>query len=809
MEDRAQEIINSILSPQHPAMDRIQKALKTQLVEAKQAVDEDYREKVEALRKANEEHELIGVELYGFQQQLGNLQAKLDTHQQTLNTTTKERQQSQTDLEATSAIHSQTKIDLSHRKGKLEEARKENSHLRSTLRQINEHNERLESDIAMTRREAYKVESDVTDQEKGKQFQDFLIDSLNDQMRTLESTLVSLDSQIHGQQANSAQVEEAIREVLEQMHLLSKEKRTLLGQWQSSLVGIRKRDAALQEADKEIQQGKQQIQTLETTVSGFKRLFREVREEHEHLETTAHRAQNELTQTERVISELEKRHQDAEKTFEDIKVSITKSEDEHKGLSVEKAAMETDISAIERDLRELTKRIRECNNAIQQAEGAQTTLQKEAVSNKKDRSKTAASIIEQEQIAAQVENTLAQMRVDSLEVESHIEALEEALERVVEELTSKDDLVQNYETELRKRNGIIEKKQRQVDLLNRKYESIRAKQHGPEELGPYEATIKNLQKEIETFDNECARLQQLWLRDQTEFVNMEDSITKENDDIRKCRSDLSIVQERNRKLMATINSERAEEHMFNKSIDNFYKDMTKLDRMVADASSKQGELSSSNYSTEKNFQILIEQKQQTATQIQQEIDTLRIEKETLFGEMVEYERQIMVWEKKIQLEKETQALVDPSVGNSEIQSMRKEIHRMKLRQNQLQKRQESLLLELERRITKREDIRTRGRGNQTRTKATKNGANSLTTLQKQVKQLMRDTNACAQTVKSYRSEQDTLSEQVDQLTSTNSQMKIQVMELQRTLEQDEYLRRKNFSVITRLQVSILAPHVNL
>lgn len=40
------------------------------------------------------------------------------------------------------------------------------------------------------------------------------------------------------------------------------------------------------------------------------------------------------------------------------------------------------------------------------------------------------------------------------------------------------------------------------------------------------------------------------------------------------------------------------------------------------------------------------------------------------------ERQILLWERKIQLEKEMQDALDPNIGQQEIVAMRKEIHRM-------------------------------------------------------------------------------------------------------------------------------------
>ena len=56
-------------------------------------------------------------------------------------------------------------------------------------------------------------------------------------------------------------------------------------------------------------------------------------------------------------------------------------------------------------------------------------------------------------------------------------------------------------------------------------------------------------------------------------------------------------------------------------------------------------------------------------------------------------RQILLWERKIQLEKEMQDALDPTIGQTEIVAMKREIHRMELRYEQLNKKQEKMIKE--------------------------------------------------------------------------------------------------------------------
>ena len=53
---------------------------------------------------------------------------------------------------------------------------------------------------------------------------------------------------------------------------------------------------------------------------------------------------------------------------------------------------------------------------------------------------------------------------------------------------------------------------------------------------------------------------------------------------------------------------------------------------------------------------------------------------------MEAERQMLMWERKIQLEKAMQDELDPTIGQTEIVAMKKEIHRMELRYEQLRKK---------------------------------------------------------------------------------------------------------------------------
>ena len=53
-------------------------------------------------------------------------------------------------------------------------------------------------------------------------------------------------------------------------------------------------------------------------------------------------------------------------------------------------------------------------------------------------------------------------------------------------------------------------------------------------------------------------------------------------------------------------------------------------------------------------------------ELQDNLDSIKEEKQRLLNSLIEAERQIMLWEKKTQLAKETREAVDSDVGQGEI-----------------------------------------------------------------------------------------------------------------------------------------------
>merc|ERR1711865_1140474 len=127
--------------------------------------------------------------------------------------------------------------------------------------------------------------------------------------------------------------------------------------------------------------------------------------------------------------------------------------------------------------------------------------------------------------------------------------------------------------------------------------------------------------------------------------------------------------------------------------------------------------------------------------MEQAIGGVKEEKHTMGAEIMEAERQVMLWERKIALEKEMQNALDPNIGQSEASAMEKEIHRMELRLAQpLASRQEQMIMEMERAIHKRDAISLKYEPKAKKSKQATTAAN----LKRQVQSLKNNLRLCTQ-----------------------------------------------------------------
>ncbi|DAZ94275.1 TPA: hypothetical protein N0F65_010872 [Lagenidium giganteum] len=689
-------------------MQRIQKVLYDQLVGNDERIGLELREKEEELKRVKQAREDIGVSLYGVQQQLAQLQMALESSHRKLNVMHDDRFKAEDQLDEWKDNVNQKKLQVEKTRSHLYKAQGELDSLNTTVRQVEKYNEEMKNEIARTQRAAHKAEETMTNMEKDKVKQDLYIDSLNEQIKSLNEKITMHIAQFKSQKLETQAAEETLREATKQMEAIAFEKKQLLQQWKSSIIGLQQRDQALQATQTAISNVMEEDLSLASEIRGYKHSIEKAQALHETLTTTIERFNSEIRFVEEQIAALNQEHERLAERYEMLTKSLRQTEAQTSKVSSEAKRVEMDTTQVQQHL-ETTQRERHAlEDQIAAQKNTQTTVNKAANNLTKEAQKIQTVIHEKEIALANLKNEMARVGVDILNVQSHTTQLEETQDKLVTELKNEDIQVEKMELEIRQRNDEIEKKMLRLDRLNKKYEQLVSKMED-ENTGPLEATIKNLTKATAQVRNQNLEKQKEWLQTQTALVYLSAESQEVSEKNQELKSKTSVLEQKQLRLQNDFDKLKKDIKELRAAINGMHSDTVKLNDLIAKNTSRQAELLNMNHGLEIEFKRELKELEAEAIQMEQQAGQIKAEKQDILDRIVEVERQIMLWEKKIQLEKETQAALDPEVGQAEAKAMEKEIHRMRLRLEALQRSQEQMLQDMEQAIHKRDLIAMRGR----------------------------------------------------------------------------------------------------
>jgi len=293
------------------------------------------------------------------------------------------------------------------------------------------------------------------------------------------------------------------------------------------------------------------------------------------------------------------------------------------------------------------------------------------------------------------------------------------------ELQSRDTLIEKMQVDIRRRHDEIERKQKILDSLNRQFDAIIAAQGNDEgeHVGPLEATINNLSKSITQKSQENDALQREWIRLQTELVNSKNYTHEVEESIRELRAQCTILTQKRNRMLASTKQQREEIALLERNTQALHLEMKKLNTLAHKNAAAQESAANDTFNLENDLVKRLQERKREAVTLESKIDAIRLAKADILAEILEAERQVMFWEKKIQLAKETQKALDPTIGKEDINKMKREIYIMEQRLGNLQREQRRKVEEMQKLVDHRDVLRTKGAAVQA---ASKNGMKGTT-----------------------------------------------------------------------------------
>lgn len=658
------------------------------------------------------------MELYQVQQSLAKLQMHLEKTHENHNLISQMREKADDDLARVRAQHAESLKDVKSHRGKADKYQLELDKLNMTLVEVEKYTEDMKGEIAITRRATYKAEEDINKLENSKKRQDLLIDRLNEQLRGLHDKYQLYEAQLLAQKEETRAAGSTLGDANAEMEQIQFEKKQLLNQWRSALIGMQRRDEALQATVDAIRKLNEQDAALDSEMQGIRKALSKAQDEHETLTDRHRRVLADKQEAERIIDANTEKHKKLNEKFAMCKRALDQTDAELAKAQVAQQQASDEVAAVEAKIQRVAQEIRRLEDEKLNTISEQTALDKSAQNLKLSVERRQAAIAEKEMAAASLENDLARIRVDTLNTTASNGVLRTRLDAMTSELKSKDTLIQKYEQEIRRRNDEIEKKELHVSQLNRKLDAMKekagldkakAQQEEEEAVGPLEATIRELQAELATKSKESDEMQRQWIHGQTSLVGLENDNAAKSESILELKARLTILNQKRLKIDAQFDTQNRELRELQRAMDSMHNDMTKINALIAKHRGLKESLANDNHQLEQSFVHRLADMEQESLAMEAQVVALKEEKERLLTEVAESEREMMLWEKKISLERETQAALDPEVGATEVKAMQKEIHRMKLKYSQLKKREEMMLAEMERAIYKRDNIEAKGK----------------------------------------------------------------------------------------------------
>ena len=272
-----------------PIMDRIQWALHKQLKGSYDVARMTLSEQTEELSRAKAAREDIGVQLYQMQQQLAKLQMNLEKVHENHSIIAQMREAAEDDQRKVREAYKGTYGEVSGQRQKVAKHQAELDQLAATLRQVEAYNEQMRSEIAVTRRATYKAEEAITQLEGGKVQQDVLIDAINEKLKRSQEQLALYEAQLLAQQQETGAAGNTLKEASAEMEAIHFEKKQLLSQWKTALIGMGRRDEALKATEEAIRKQREQELAIEQEQAAIKKDIRKEEEVNEYKTATVNR----------------------------------------------------------------------------------------------------------------------------------------------------------------------------------------------------------------------------------------------------------------------------------------------------------------------------------------------------------------------------------------------------------------------------------------------------------------------------------------------------------------------------------------
>ena len=279
--------------------------------------------------------------------------------------------------------------------------------------------------------------------------------------------------------------------------------------------------------------------SLDTKIHSFKYSFREASEETDNLNAIIGKIEGEIAYLKQQLETLQEKKDHIRQEYYKYSQLLTQNDEEIAKLGKDNQALLNEISNTDKHVHLTQKAVQKLEADIKETLNEQLSIQKGAQGSKRDTSKLRAQLNEKEASLIQAQNEIAGTSLEIMTIMQIIEQHKMSLIVLNDEYSTQNKLIEKHELEMKRRTDEVTKKQSEIDILNKKYDTLM--KNLDESTGPLESIIKNLTRDINNKEKEGQQLQNFWLRAQNELVVLVKRCSEINDEIQSMKMKLNVL----------------------------------------------------------------------------------------------------------------------------------------------------------------------------------------------------------------------------------------------------------------------------
>ncbi|XP_013856157.1 coiled-coil domain-containing protein 40 [Austrofundulus limnaeus] len=538
----------------------------------------------------------------------------------------------------------------------------------------------------------HRAGAEKTQAEEQKLKKDLYITHLTKDLERLTQQVHMYEAQKTAQAVETKAVKQAFSEAEMKLESLMMSRKQMLQEWSNILTSTRSQYediCAMQEA---VCSAENQVIVLEKEIEAYKKATAAEEEKNETLTAQLKCCEKDCATSKRLIQQKQAEHEALQAKYSACVHSLQETQHTVSTLTKESDIYQTELDNQKKELEKEKSVLLELEDKIQSNIQQQLGHSKAAQNSQQHIRKMAALKKDKRLQLQQLENDMTSVEQESQKINEHLSSLALIQEALDEETDKYNKLLTSTQTRFSTSARLIDQKQATILSLNANISKITARTKR-DDLGPLHIKVQEMTAQIKELNANIKKGQLLWLLQQEKLLGLIKDLESKSWMMHKLQTQHTAMKQKKIYLESQIAQEQRESSELEKNSKILERDLEKLGGLLRKNHHLSQALELENTLMETDFIQQIKEREREAVDIQMKVEKAQEEREILVQSLLEADQQLMLWKRKTQILKETRAVVDSQIDKEEIQKMKAEIHRKKLRINQLTKQQKKLLRE--------------------------------------------------------------------------------------------------------------------